>query len=377
MFDYTLFNIGPYKVCIWNLIFLGLIYLFFLILRRVIHRNLKRLLKYQNISVEGRKATMLKLLSQTVYILAAYFAVLSFGYNNSDVTFMEFLSTELIPNDYFTLSFAQIIGILVVIFMAKMAVNLTKLFITRRIKQKINMDVGTEFVYIQFAKYFIYLFAFVMCLRVLEVDLTVFLTGSAALLFSIGLGIQDVFKDIFSGVVLLVEGKLKVGDIVEIYNTGNADNVVAKIIKINVRTTQIETRNGNSLIVPNNKLTQEYIENWSHGSTLSRFNIEVSVAYGSDTELVKKLLKQAAMGHPAVNKKEDVLVRLTEFGDNGLNIELIFWAEQSWEVNIYKSDIRFEIDRLFREYKIEIPFPQRDLHFVSKADGFKKTGEEL
>ena len=307
---------------------------------------------------------MLKLLSQTVYILAAYFAVLSFGYNNPDVDFFEFLSYELIPNEYFTLSFAQIIGIAIIIFIAKMSVNFVKLFITRRIKQKVNMDVGTEFVYIQFAKYFLYLFAFVMCLKVLEVDLTVFLTGSAALLFSIGLGIQDVFKDIFSGVVLLVEGKLKVGDIVEIYNTGNTDNVVAKIIKINVRTTQIETRNGNSLIVPNNKLTQEYIENWSHGSLLSRFKIDVSVAYGSDTELVKKLLKNAAMGHPKVSLKDEVIVRMSEFGDNGLEIELIFWAEQSWDVNMYKSDIRFEIDRLFREHNIAIPFPQRDLHVV-------------
>lgn len=375
MFSYTLFHIGPYAVCIWNLIFLGLIYFFFLLLRRVIHRNLKRLLVNQNISVEGRRATILRLLSQSVYILAAYFAVQSFGYNNPEVDFLEFLSYELIPNDYFTLSFAQIIGIILVIFLSKVLVNFVKLFITRRIKEKTNMDVGTEFVYVQFAKYFIYLFAFMLCLRILEVDLTVFLTGSAALLFSIGLGIQDVFKDIFSGFVLLVEGKLKVGDIVEIYNTGNTDNVVAKIVKINVRTTQIETRNGNFLIVPNNKLTQEYIENWSHGSTLSRFSITVSIAYGSDTELVKNLLKQAALGHPKVNKKEEVLVRLRDFGDNGLEMELIFWAEQSWEVNIYKSDLRFEIDRLFRKHNIEIPYPQRDLHIrKTAADSESKSG---
>ena len=149
--------------------------------------------------------------------------------------------------------------------------------------------------------------------------------------------------------------------IVEIYNFGNSEPVIAKLVKINVRTTQIETRNGNVLVVPNSKLTQDYVENWSHGSHLSRFLIDVSIAYGSNTELVKDLLKRAAMAHPRVNKTEQILVRMKNFGDNGLELELVFWAEQSWDANNYKSEIRFEIDRLFREHKITIPFPQRDV----------------
>jgi small-conductance mechanosensitive channel len=371
MFSNTLFHLGPYAVCIWNFIFIGIICFFSVLLRRVIHRNLKRLLTNQNIRVEGRRATLLRLLSQTVYILSAYLGVLSFNYNNVNVSFFDFLSYELISNKYFILSFAHILGILAILFAARMLVNFVKLFIIRRIKGKTDLDAGTEFVYIQVAKYLIYIVAVMICLRILEVNLAVFLTGSAALLVGVGIGLQDVFRDLISGIILLVEGKLKVGDIVEIFNAGSNESMVARIIKINVRTTQIETRNGNSLIVPNNKLTQEYIENWSHGSPMSRFNIGVSVAYGSDTELVKRLLKKAAMGHPHIDRKEEILIRLINFGDNGLEMDIIFWAEQSWDVNMYKSDIRFEIDRLFREHNIIIPFPQRDLHVVGNAPLFE------
>ena len=87
----------------------------------------------------------------------------------------------------------------------------------------------------------------------------------------------DLFKGVFSGLVLLFEGNVRVGDIVEISNGGKTEPIVAKILKINVRTTQIETREGNVLIIPNAKLTQEYVENWSHGSELSRFRITLTV----------------------------------------------------------------------------------------------------
>lgn len=366
MFSYTLFKLGPYEVCFWNIIFLAVIFVISSVFRRIIHKSLKRMLINQSIRVEGRRATWLRLLSQSVYLLTAYAAVKSFNFNNVNVGFIDFLEYDLINTKHFTLSFAHIIGIAVVVFLSKILVNFVTLFINRRVKGRVDLDEGTEFIYIQLAKYLIYILAIVICLQILEINLTLLLTGSAALLVGLGLGLQDVFKDMFSGIVLLFEGNLRVGDVVEIYGAGDTEAVVARIIKINVRTTQIETRNGNVLIIPNNKLTQEYVENWSHGSSLSRFNITVAVAYGTDTELVKKLLKQAAISHPNVNKTEQVMVRLKNFGDNGLELELIFWAEQSWDVNVYKSDIRFEIDRLFREHRIEIPYQKRDIRINEK-----------
>jgi small-conductance mechanosensitive channel len=362
MMSYTLFKLGPYNVCLWNLIALAIIFLIATIIRKIIHRSLKKYLIGANIHVEGNRTTWLKVLSQSVYIFALYIAVWSFNMNNNNVEFDDFLTSKIINNSFIRISFFQIIVIAALFFGAKMLINFLKLYFNRKFRNKVGYNPSSEYVYIQLSKYVIYVFVILFCLRTLNVDLTNLFIGSAALLVGLGLGLQDVFKDMFSGLVLLFEGSIKIGDVIELQDTKFKEPIIAKILKINVRTTQIETRNGNVLLIPNAKLTQEYVENWSHGSTLSRFIIPVSIAYGSSTELVSDLLKQAAFAHPKVKKTEPVQVRLKNFGDNGLEMELIFWADQSWDINYHKSEIRFEIDRLFREYKITIPFPQRTVN---------------
>jgi small-conductance mechanosensitive channel len=331
-------------------------------MRRILHRRLKESFKNANITIDERLSNWLKLISQSVYLIAAYVGVLSFNINNENVTFGDFLNFKIIESDYFVFSFYHILVIIAIFFGAKMALNLTRIYINKKLRQQAEYTPGTEFVYVQLAKYIIYIFAIMISLRAINVDLTLLLTGSAALLVGIGLGLQDVFKDIFSGFVLLFEGNVRVGDIVEISNEGKAEPIVAKILKINIRTTQIETRDGNVLIIPNTKLTQEFIENWSHGSSLTRFKLNLSVEYGSDLELIKSLMMKAAKSHPSVRIQEEITVRLADFGNNGLELELIFWADQSWDINNYKSEIRFEIDRLFREHRITIPFPQSTIH---------------
>lgn len=371
MLSYTLFKLGPYNVCLWNLIFLGIIFFVAAILRRVIHKMLKRYLKNANIKVEGRRVTWLKLASQSVYLLAAYVAVWSFNFNNTDVTFIDFLNFRLIDTQKFKLSFYHILVIIAIFFGARILLNVTKLYINRKLRNKQEVNPATEFIYVQIAKYVIYTFAILASLKAIDVDLSLLIGGSVGIFVGLGLGLQDVFKDMFSGVVLLIEGNIRVGDIVEIHSNGKQESVVAKILKINIRTTQIETREGNVLIIPNTKLTQEYVENWSHGSELTRFRILLTVDYGTDTELVSRLLKQAALAHPKVRKSHPVDVRLSNFGNNGLDLELIFWADQSWDINNYKSEIRFEIDRLFREYKISIPYPQTRIHVSEHFESLK------
>jgi small-conductance mechanosensitive channel len=367
MFAETLFYIGPYKICFWNLIFLLLIFLTAVILRRLVHKALKGYVKSANLQLEAKQMARLRLVSQSVYLLAIYVAILSFRYNNGHVTFNDFLRFKLLSFDSFKIDFADILIVISIFFGTKIAINLTKLYFARRFKNNPNTDAGTEFVYNQLAKYFIYVSSILLCFKLLGIDLMILLTSSVGLLVGLGLGLQDVFKDMIAGIVLLFEGNLRVGDIVEINGKTKTaaqsnESMVAKIVKINVRTTQIQTREGNVLIIPNTHLTQDRIENWSHGSELTRFTIKLAVAYGADLSLIERLLKQAALAHPKVKKNKPVMVRLADFGDAGLELELVFWADQSWDINNYKSEIRFEIDRLFRAYSIEIPFPQRMLH---------------
>ncbi len=366
MFRETLFELGPYKVCMWNLIILSIIIFGATLLRRFIHKSVKRMLSNANIRVEGQKIIWMRLLNQAIYALATYVCVISFRINNENVTFSEFLNYKFIETKKFTFSFYHILAIIAIYFCAKMLVNVSKLYISKKFKENTELNQSSEYVYIQLAKYVIFLFAFFISLKALEIEFAILLTWSATLLIGVGLGLQDVFKDMFSGIILLFEGNVRVGDIVEMSNSGTTEPIVAKILKINIRTTQIETREGNVLIIPNNKLTQEHVENWSHGSELSRFKITVVVAYGTNTELVMRLLNQAALSHPKVKKSQPVFVRLANFGENGMEMELLFWADQSWDINNYKSEIRMEIGRLFREYEIVIPYQQRDVHIIGK-----------
>lgn len=362
----TLFQLGPYNVCLLNILIIGGLMVTAFILRRMIQRSLKRYLSEANIRLEGRRVTYLKIFSQSVYAIGVYLAILSFSINNQEVSFKEFLDYKFIDTKKIKISFENVLLVVVIIFGAKVAINFVQLFLQRRFRNSDKYDKGTEYVYMQVAKYVIYTLAFFFCLSAMDVEPSIFLGGSAALLVGLGLGLQDVFKDMFSGFVLLFEGSIRVGDVIELYDGKSSEAIVAKILRINVRTTQIETRDGNVLIVPNAKLTQEYIENWSHGSHLSRFRIHVTVHYGSDTQMVSDLLIQAAMSHPKVKKTEPVQVRMVDFAENGLLMELIFWADQSWDINQYKSEIRFEIDRLFRHYGISVPYPQREVYMYNQ-----------
>ena len=376
MFNTTLFSLGPFKIVLWNLIYFGIIFLFAVILRRIVHRSLKKYVVAANINLEGRRVAWIKLISQSVYLLAIYVSFLSLKFNNEKITFQDFLNYRIFNFKSFNLDFYDIVVIISVFFISRILVNFSKIIIGRKFRKSANRDISTEFIYLKIAKYIIYVFAIIFCFRALDIDATLLLTGSAALLVGIGLGLQDVFKDVFAGFVLLFEGNLKVGDIVQIMGgskNSKSSDIVAKILKINLRTSQIETREGNVLIIPNSRLTQEQVENWSHGSELSRFIITITIEYGTDIELIKRLLKQAALAHPKVKKTNPIIIRLANFGDSGLELELIFWADQSWDINNYKSEIRFEIDRLFREYGILIPYPKRTIYMNA---GENKSIEE-
>jgi small-conductance mechanosensitive channel len=377
MMSYTLFRFGPYEVCLLNLIALFVIFFVAYVLRKFIQRSMKRYLIGVNISLEGRNATLLKILAQSVYLLAGYIAILSFGINNENVSFKEFLNFDIIQFSKLKINFFQIIFILVTIVGGKMLINLLKLYYNRKFRTKSESNSSTEYVYGKTTTYIIYMVVFFLCLQELNINPGVFLGGSAALLVGIGLGLQDVFKDWVSGLILLYEGSMKIGDIIEIGDAKFNQPIVARILKINVRTTEIETRDGNVILIPNAKLTQEYVENWSHSQPTMRFRVNVVIGFNSDTELAVKLIRQAALSHPKVNKREEIMVRMQEFSERGLELELLFWADQTWESNNYKSEIRFEIDRLFRQYNVTIPVPNRYIQFPPQNQGDGKVGKDL
>jgi len=272
----------------------------------------------------------------------------------------EILEYKMIELDSFSLSIFHIILVVAVIVITRITLwGIKKMIHREALKQKVGE--GRQHALFQIFKYFIIVIAVVIVLESLGVKVTILLAGSAALLVGLGFGLQQIFHDFISGLILLFEGTIKVGEVIEI------EGIVGRVVRIGIRTAEIETRDNIMMIIPNSKFTSEKVINWSHNRKYTRFKISVGVAYGSDSKLVKKALLECAANHNFVAKKPEPTVRFNDFGDSALLFELLFFSENMFRIERIKSDIRFIIDRKFRDNGIHIPFPQRDLHIISES----------
>lgn len=230
--------------------------------------------------------------------------------------------------------------------------------LTRAAVRAGRLDTGREFAISRMTKYIAITLFVVLALAALQVNWKIFAV-LAPLLIGIGLGLQQVANDLVSGFILLIEPTIRVNDIVEV------DNIVARVKEIGLRTSNVETRDGIAMIIPNHKLVSEKLINWSSSDTVTRFKIAVGVAYGSDVELVKKILIECAWKHSKVITNPSPEVFFMNFGDSSLDFELAFWSSHLFPIERVKSELRFMITAAFRENNVEIPFPQRDLHIRS------------
>ena len=268
----------------------------------------------------------------------------------------ELLNTTLFQYQKLHLTVGSIVNLAIILVVLKILLRLFRAILKRAMR---GSDKAQEHTIFQVFKYFAYTIAIVLSIEALGFDVTIILGASAALLVGVGLGLQEVFRDVFSGIVLLFEGTFKVGDVIEI------DGMVCQVRRIDLRTSQVETRDGVMVIVPNSRLVQENMVNWSLNKRDTRFQVTVGVAYGSDTQLVRKLLEETAKNHPSVTLKDQVFVKFHDFGDSALIFQLFFWTDKQWIIESIKSELRFRIDQTFRDHGVKIPFPQRDLHVVS------------
>ena len=188
------------------------------------------------------------------------------------------------------------------------------------------------------------------------IDLSNLAIIAGALSVGIGFGLQNVVNNFVSGLILLVERPVKVGDWIVI---GEHQGYVQRI---NVRATEIQTFHRSSVIIPNSELLSSALVNWTHKDAVARIDVPVGVSYASDVDLVRDTLLEVATSHPEITRDPEPFVLFTAFGDSSLDFELRCFVPQADKVFRIGTEIRFEIVRLFRERGIEIPFPQRDLH---------------
>ena len=268
----------------------------------------------------------------------------------------QFLEIELVHIGDYVIRVFMIVKILMIILATSLFLWIIKKILMRK-NFVHNLDAGTSFAIYQIIKYIVFVIAFGLILETIGIKVTVLIAGSAALLVGVGLGLQQTFNDVVSGMILLSERSIKIGDILEI------DEDIVKIQNIGLRTSKGMNRDEISIIIPNSLITTNKVINWSHQTKHNRFKINVGVAYGSDVELVSKILVESADAHENVNSKEEVDIRLADFGDSSLDFQVLFYSNEIFRIEKIKSDIRMTISKKFGENNITIPFPQRDVHF--------------
>ena len=249
-----------------------------------------------------------------------------------------------------------ILVVLIVFVVTAILLKLIRKLATRKLPSEDRLKFTSVF---SFTRYFIYLVVLLVTMDNMGVNVTAIFAASAALLVGVGLALQTFFQDIISGIFILVDQSVHVGDIIEI------DGKVGRVVEIKLRTTRAVTIDNKVLVIPNHKYLTSILYNWTENGTKTRESISLGVAYGSDVEKVKQLLIDVANNHRSVLKNPEPLVLFTDFGESSLNFKLVFTLNNSFEAILPQSEMRFEINKLFKEHNITIPFPQRDVHLFN------------
>lgn len=327
-----------------------------LILGRVILRSMVRVRENQrnplllggSSGVARNWQTSNRYIKYAVYVVTLMFLLRLF---QSDFVFFE---GKLGGNSYL-LRASNILGACLIILLAQLIIwVIVHLFLASFYRRR-NINIGSQFAFNQLVNYFIYFVASLIALNFVGVNISVLAGGAVALLVGVGIGLQQTFNDFFSGILLLFERAVEVGDWVEI------DGLVGKVRRIGPRTSVVQSRDNRSVIVPNSKLVLNNVTNWSHGDDIAQFNVSVGISYKSDVQLAIQLLEEIAGSHPSVLATPEVNVRLIAFGASSLDLEVYFWSSEFRDIDDVKSDIRLSIEQKFREQNIEIPFAQTDV----------------
>ena len=272
-----------------------------------------------------------------------------------------------------TLLYLVLFSILLIYFSGRL-----KHWITERLLPQSRLQLGVRQAVGSIIRYVVLAVGFVVILQTAGIDLTTLNVIAGAVGIGIGFGLQNIASNFISGLIILFERPIKIGDRIEVAG------VEGDVTRVGARSTSVLTNDNISIIIPNSKLISENVINWSHTDESVRFKISVGVSYGSDVRLVEKALIDAARSHPEVLDRPEPVVRFTKFGDSALEFELRVWTTTlTHRKGVLISDLNFAIFDEFKKVGIEIPFPQRDIHIrsgssVARIDASLggKAGEE-
>ena len=232
----------------------------------------------------------------------------------------------------------------------------------RRLAQVVGLNEAARHAIGAIARYSLIIVGFYVGLRSVGFQLDAILVVFGALGVGIGFGLQNITNNFISGLILLTERPVAIGDVVDI------GGELGTVERVGIRATTLRKFDQTQAIVPNGELISSVVTNWTLDDRRTRIDFFVGVAYGSDVRLVERLLRETVTGHEDVLDDPEPRIFFVEFGDSSLNFRVLAYVADIGERFAALSDLHFGIDAAFRQHDVEIPFPQRDLHVRSVDD---------
>jgi small-conductance mechanosensitive channel len=256
-----------------------------------------------------------------------------------------------------TFSAAGLAALALAIFAVVVAGRLLRRALVARLLPQFNVQHGLAYAVSNIVFYGFVSLGTIVTVQSFGVNLTSLTVLLGALGVGVGFGLQEVAANFVSGLVILLERPIEVGDRVQV---GELDG---QVTRINIRATELLTNDAVAVIVPNKNFITMQVVNWSRGGDAIRVHAPIGVAYGTNPQLVRSALMEAAASVPSVLREPAPDVRLVEFGDSSVNFELLAWTRESLQKRMeLVSELNFAIDEVLKRRHIEIPFPQRDVH---------------
>ncbi|MFN3324829.1 MAG: mechanosensitive ion channel family protein [Bryobacteraceae bacterium] len=267
------------------------------------------------------------------------------------------LSIPVLPIGASGVSLGALIRFFVLLVLLVFTINKVAKWIVSRLLVRTKLDLSARHAVASVFQYTALLLGFFIILQAVGIDLTAFSVAAGGFGIGLGFGLQNIANNLVSGLIVLLERPVKIGDRIEVAGTEG------QVIEIRARSTTVLTNDNIAIIIPNSRFITEEVVNWSYNDYKVRFRIPISVAYDSDVQLVERLLIEAAAENPNILKEPPPVVRFLEFGDSGLHFELRAWsASLIQKKGKLISMLNFAILTKFREHGVSIPYPQRDLH---------------
>ena len=275
------------------------------------------------------------------------------------------LSKTLIQIGDVSISISTILLFFIIILLTIIISKVSRRGIRNIREKRVDEDTSSLYILERFLHYFILSIGLVIALASLGVDMSHLALLATALSVGLGFGLQSIFNNFFSGIIILLERSLKVGDFVELDNA-----VVGTVIEINVRSTMIRTPDNLDILVPNSEFVSKRVANWTLNDPSRRIHLPFGVAYGTDKELVKKAVLEAALSIPMTQREDKRYpeVWLVGFGESSLDFELLVWVDprRNKTPGGLKARYFWAIETALNKYSIQVPFPQRDIHIKSQ-----------